>query len=503
MMRTRRRRYLILTAILIALPLLYLVEERVRGEWLLARTRRELSAGGEKLTINELLPRVPEGTNVVLLTPDQARSQFNLGSRTGDEVPATARMLSPGRAVVSWQRDRWLDKEAKAYTWDDFARATAGRLEQLPELRSQLTNQVLHVTLNYSEGWTLLLPHLAAFKGACQALCQAAVYDLHQGDLAPALDNLHAVARLTDLLRNEPLMIDQLVRVAIAAIARGTIWEALQADGWTDDQLVLLQSDWAGMHFTPAMVHALRMERAMNLTYFPGGANFSRNSIRQALGWGSGAFGGGSGGTPVGGGGVGQWIDALGLMIEPLTVLARIELWRHVWAPLDQRFYLEANQEIIDFGSDALARTNLGLLPNLEERGTNLIGGRLLLRRLTDEPALRQRFLASGLFAVANAKALGKCAQADAWNRVLVTAIALKRFHLKHGRPPEQLGELVPAFLPEIPIDWMDGEPLRYRLNPDSTWLLYSVGEDGNDDGGDAECPRQTNPSWTLARDYV
>ena len=31
----------------------------------------------------------------------------------------------------------------------------------------------------------------------------------------------------------------------------------------------------------------------------------------------------------------------------------------------------------------------------------------------------------------------------------------------------------------------MDGQPLRYRRNADGTFLLYSVGENGKDDGGD------------------
>jgi hypothetical protein len=30
----------------------------------------------------------------------------------------------------------------------------------------------------------------------------------------------------------------------------------------------------------------------------------------------------------------------------------------------------------------------------------------------------------------------------------------------------------------------MDGGELRYRVNADGTWILYSVGENGVDDGG-------------------
>jgi hypothetical protein len=61
----------------------------------------------------------------------------------------------------------------------------------------------------------------------------------------------------------------------------------------------------------------------------------------------------------------------------------------------------------------------------------------------------------------------------------------LKRFQLKHGKSPETLNEMVPEFSPAVPIDPYDGKPLRYHPNADGTYLLYSVGEDGKDDGGD------------------
>jgi hypothetical protein len=42
----------------------------------------------------------------------------------------------------------------------------------------------------------------------------------------------------------------------------------------------------------------------------------------------------------------------------------------------------------------------------------------------------------------------------------------------------------VPEFVPAVPLDPIDGQPLRYRPNADGTFLLYSVGENGVDDGG-------------------
>jgi hypothetical protein len=68
--------------------------------------------------------------------------------------------------------------------------------------------------------------------------------------------------------------------------------------------------------------------------------------------------------------------------------------------------------------------------------------------------------------------------------QMTLTAIALKRFELRYGHLPVNLRELVPDFLVGLPRDYMTDQPLRYRLKDDGMFVLYSVGEDGRDDGG-------------------
>ena len=102
-----------------------------------------------------------------------------------------------------------------------------------------------------------------------------------------------------------------------------------------------------------------------------------------------------------------------------------------------------------------------------------------------------------------------RMSDAENARRMTVTAIALKRFRLRHGKYPAQLRELVPEFLPRPPIDLMDGKPLRYRQRDDGTFLLYSVGEDGKDDGGDSSPPSSSagddwgSKQWYGMRDAV
>jgi len=54
-------------------------------------------------------------------------------------------------------------------------------------------------------------------------------------------------------------------------------------------------------------------------------------------------------------------------------------------------------------------------------------------------------------------------------------------FRRRAGRVPERLDE----FAPDAPVDRFSGQPYLYRVEP-AGLLVYGVGSDGNDDGGDA-----------------
>jgi len=92
-------------------------------------------------------------------------------------------------------------------------------------------------------------------------------------------------------------------------------------------------------------------------------------------------------------------------------------------------------------------------------------------------------------------------------HEMMITAIALRRYHRQHGRMPGELAALVPAYLKAVPRDIVDGQPLRYRLNADGSFTLYSIGEDATDDGGDKRPPVASSsgslPGFSSGRDWV
>lgn len=66
-----------------------------------------------------------------------------------------------------------------------------------------------------------------------------------------------------------------------------------------------------------------------------------------------------------------------------------------------------------------------------------------------------------------------------------LTAIALELYRRRHGDWPASLEQLVPKYLPELPMDRFTGKTLGYRLQ-DGRPVVYAVGFDLQDDGGRA-----------------
>lgn len=87
-------------------------------------------------------------------------------------------------------------------------------------------------------------------------------------------------------------------------------------------------------------------------------------------------------------------------------------------------------------------------------------------------------------------------------------AIAVRRYRLANGAPPPTLLALVPAWLARVPADptRADGAPLGYRASGDGSFVVWSAGIDGRDDGGDAEkdlvvaVPARPAPCDALSR---
>jgi hypothetical protein len=97
-------------------------------------------------------------------------------------------------------------------------------------------------------------------------------------------------------------------------------------------------------------------------------------------------------------------------------------------------------------------------------------------------PPEPKNFLASFLIPVTN-KAELKSDICLCENRLLMVALAVRAYQAKHGASPTTLADLVPTYMNAIPDDPFGSGPLLYKRTG-SSYVLYSVGPNGVDDGG-------------------
>jgi hypothetical protein len=112
--------------------------------------------------------------------------------------------------------------------------------------------------------------------------------------------------------------------------------------------------------------------------------------------------------------------------------------------------------------------------------------------------ARRQQFVPSVRSAAdAYAGLVSEWCDSEALMRSAGTALAAEQFRRGHGRWPASLDELVPQLLAAVPRDPFDLQPIRMARHAEGI-VIYSVGPNGTDDGGDL---RPEKPTSDTPRD--
>ncbi len=446
----------------------YLAVEHVRGKLALNRRLRELSAAGEQLSIEALRPpSVPGEQNAAI--------EFNAltNSRGSTNLDAIRiQFAAPGKAVVPWRLNEWRIDPSRTNNWSNVGAELATVTQTLRTIHSAARKPALNVGFSYEKGFVdFHLVPLGAIKNAAQVLNLATLYELHGGRRDVAHE--HLIDLLGIVSQNtEPVGIYQFVRQACAALAFNETWAALQSDGWTDEQLAAWQSGWTRADFVKDMSRALEMERAMTLAHFRlvksderARASLVRESEESPMLY----SGFATKGIAL------YWIN--------------LPLCRIAWLDQDCLRALDRCDDIIKH--DRFARSN----------SWAALEARFVDKSWTPVPQRPEpytwwdnfRFPFCGVsFGITDDHFLRKPLSWETQKHMVVTAIALRRFQLRTGQLPVDLNALMPAYMSALPRDEMNGGVLPYRKASDESFVLYSVGFDGRDDGGDPT-PRNTN----------
>jgi hypothetical protein len=343
----------------------------------------------------------------------------------------------------------------------------------LDRIRAALEKQVLDNRVDLSLGSKMTFSHLAPAKSLTYWFSAGTQLALHKNRPHEALAYLRSQIGLPRLLTEDRLAISELVRIAIAAWARNGTWEALQAADWNDEDLAQIQSAWDDQHFLSGLARGLEGEVVFQLSSYDLIRKSNEEAFQMLYALEASLYLEGTERPPS----KLTLRDLLGDSVADFLkkqVFCRV--WRFAWLDQHERHDLEHMERLLNVARDAAKHKSYAVADpavflSLEDTYDKNFYNRL---RYPDTES-----------AISLSRTVARAMRAETERSMVICAVALKRFSLRHGAPPGSLDSLVPEFVSSVPVDYMDGKPLKYRLNADKTFVLYSVGEDGKDDGGD------------------
>jgi HEAT repeats len=383
-------------------------------------------------------------------------------------------------AIVVWQQPTvkkqypsWPDNSDEM-TWDDFRDAMNQNRSVLDAASGAILSGPIQFNLNASGGAAMLLPHLAVLKNLTQTLGSRMELALHDSDQDAAWTNLLAATRLVTAWNPEPAEVSHLVRFVDTKLVFDETWQALHTNNWPDEKLARLQAEWEAANFLTNLPEVVAFTRASRIAAY----DYDRNEATQPP------------------------------MSFKEFFIASLQFPQALWSEYRSRWsqgkyfrggIYEEEKDVLLFYRDR----------EVEQRNAVQAPTWMQMRQLpgvTHEVFFQSKYQ-SRVQAMMNIRRismgfqrqgssfLGRAAEAEAERRILITAIALERYRGKFGSYPNSLASLTPEFLKARLPDFMDGQPLRYRPTADGHFLLYSVGLDCVDDGGQIPVPLRPNPA--------
>jgi hypothetical protein len=448
--RRRVGRLLLKTAGAIALVLLvWHVSFRIRTNNAIKRFEAKARENGEPLTLKELaatyVPIQDEENAAIPLMAlwEKEDPAFWSAYRANRRpFPSTSPISAPeGMPVMTtgWSRasaTHPLDAESLAVA----EKFLMDHSEHAVLLHHALKRRKARFLVRFDEGLTTPLPHASRLKFEAQLLRVESLVLMEKGDTNGAVQAVVDCYALGDLLKEEPLIISQLVRVVCQTIADQSVEDLLNQATLSPAQIAALETANRRTADPRLVRTALLGERVLSADVFSSLPRLTALMDQSDSGGGQDTSSAGNV-TLV----MSFWQMSGLAQVDHLCLLGVFD--RAITASA-----LDIPEGLKSYEA-AFAGLDTGRRPVL-----SMLVSRMLL------PAL--------------SRSLAHQASADARRLCAETALAIERFRLSNGgRLPETLEALTPSFLEEIPKDPFDGKPLRY-VRKNKGYLIYSIGPD-------------------------
>ncbi|MHC4179301.1 MAG: hypothetical protein ACYSWU_17450 [Planctomycetota bacterium] len=391
---------------------------RVEAE--LARVR----AAGEPTTASELDRFYPAGPAGREAARRWLIAMRPLEGKAFDKAAEGLPIVGTGGSEIPPPGEPWPDIEAV----EKFLEQYEAPLRQLHAAAA--AGGPARYPTDFSQGLLMSLDHVQSLREGARLLALEAHVRAHRGDAQGAARSIDAIFMLADSLKQEPIIISQLVRYAIDGIAMDLLQRQLPTADFSDEDLDRLQAHLRAVDYSQGLQRGMMGERVMGIM-----------AINNPAGMGS--------------------SDSSGIPFWGLLRSANLSVYlkyMNRMVAATKRPLPQARREAEQIGSDVQSAT----------------GG---------SPFTSPGHIMTSLLVPAIDAFVDAAARMAASSRATDAVIAVERFRRTTGRLSENLDELVPELLPGMPIDPFHRQPLRYVVKDDE-YVIYSVGRDGVDDGG-------------------
>ena len=303
--------------------------------------------------------------------------------------------------------------------------------------------------IDFSKGQAALLPHIQEARTLARVLSLKLHVAVAKRDAAGAAEALKLQLALARTMDHEPLLVTQLVRMAVIGIALADVRRAVSELPLAEPQLAELQKKIEAIDVRQAIKNGLIGERALGFHTF--------HHLSQ---------------------------------VEGLEILAGEE--GELQRPGDCAVYLGLMQELIGAAD----------LPPQEARQiSDKVESKLKARIGSQNPLDRLEIVVTMLMFPATGSSLDASARTLAQRDSAAAGIAFRRYQLKYGRPPDSLEALVPEFLPAVPRDpYAAGSPPLILVVNEEQFAIYSVGTNLQDDQSLFSDPESLNDIGFVAK---
>jgi hypothetical protein len=482
----------ILACLATLIAIFYAVENwRGRRAW--NRYAQELRAKGQPLYFSELAPApIPDAENFAA-TPYLAAFLESRESREAAEKSWPDQYKEAANLVDDYEKsleedaqskERW--KRMPLEAWEAaFAQADSPELHRAlqpqmlttPAQRSQSASNILvalrvyepileelqnaskrpfsryNIDYEAENPLVTLLPHYQPLRQSIRVLELRSAARLAAGQTELAWQDIRLMLTLADSLREEPVLISSLVRIALVRLSLRAFWEGLAEEIiWSEAQLLEMQERCLTIDFSDLPRSALVRERAMGNKLF--------DYIRGCRG-------------------VKELTIGLGLNAERGD-----DWWAALFFTKCPRGWLYFEQLNYNRFFDAFVfSTPASSGPRIDPKAIDQKTDAFMDFVQAPVSNLLKHRLLSTLVVPALAKIYFVSAEGQADIDMASLACALERYHLAKGDYPDELQALQPEFMVHIPDDVVASQPYQYR-KLGGRFLLYSIGWDTTDDQG-------------------